>query len=199
CMRGRAPCRRGRCPQSASPFAPRQRRRNALIARRERTYPSGRMRVTFVTSGLEHLGVAALSAYVRAHGHEPTLVYEPKPFSSNSGPDNALLARLLEPRPEETAARVLATAPDVVAFSSYTITHQWSVEVARAIKRERPVPIVFGGPHVSGAPAHSIREPAIDVVVEGEGEGALLDLLECAEEDRFGRNDVPNTWVRGPL
>lgn len=157
------------------------------------------MRVTFVTSGLEHLGIAALSAYVRAHGHETTLVYEPKPFSSNSGPDNALLSRLLEPSPEETAERVLATKPDVVAFSSYTITHRWSVEVARAIKRERPVPIVFGGPHVSGAPAHSIREPAIDVVVEGEGEGALLDLLECAEKDRFGRNDVPNTWVRGPL
>src|SRR5690606_22600476 len=173
--------------------------RDALIRGRERPYPRAPMRVTFVTSGLEHLGIAALSAYVRAHGHETTLVYEPKPFSSNSGPATAHLSRLLRPSPEETAERVLATKPDVVAFSSYTITHRWSVEVARAIKRERPVPIVFGGPHVSGAPAHSIREPAIDVVVEGEGEGALLDLLECAEEDRFGRNDVPNTWVRGPL
>ena len=157
------------------------------------------MRVTFVTSGLEHLGIAALAAYVRAHGHEPTLVYEPKPFSSNSGPDSALLARLFEPSPEQTAERILATRPDVVAFSSYTITHRWSVDVARALKRERPVPIVFGGPHVSGAPAHSMKETAIDAVVEGEGEGALLDLLECAEKDRFGRTDVPNTWFRDAL
>lgn len=156
------------------------------------------MRVTFVTSGLEHLGVAALSAYVKAHGHESALVYEPKPFSSNSGPDSALFARLLEPTPEETARRICATQPDVVAFSSYTITHAWSVQVARALKRLMPTPIVFGGPHVSGAPEHSIAEPEIDAVVEGEGEGALLDLLECAEPDRFGRSDVPNVWFHGP-
>ncbi len=155
------------------------------------------MRVTFVTSGLEHLGIEALSAYVRAHGHESVLVHEPKPFSSNSGPDNALFARLLEPAPEETARRVAATEPDVVAFSSYTITHRWSVDVARALKRIVPTPIVFGGPHVSGAPGYSICEPAIDAVVEGEGEGALLDLIECAERDRFGRTDVANVWVRG--
>jgi len=155
------------------------------------------MRVTFVTSGLEHLGIEALSAYAKAHGHESVLVYEPKPFSSNSGPDNAFLARLLEPTPEDTARRVADTRPDVIAFSSYTITHRWSVEVARACKRIAPTPIVFGGPHVSGAPAHSIREPAIDAVVEGEGEETLLDLLACAEKDRFGRTDVPNVWFRG--
>ncbi len=155
------------------------------------------MRVTFVTSGLEHLGIAALSAYVRAQGHESMLVYEPKPFSSNSGPDSALFARLLEPTPEETAQRVAATKPDVIAFSSYTITHRWSVAVAEALKRIAPTPIVFGGPHVSGVPAHSIAEPAIDAVVEGEGEGALLDLLGCAERDRFGRTDIRNAWFKG--
>jgi len=155
------------------------------------------MRVTFVTSGLEHLGIAALSAYAKAQGHETALVYEPKPFSSNSGPDSPFFARLLEPTPEETAQRVIATKPDLIAFSSYTITHRWSIEVARALKRLSPTPIVFGGPHVSGAPEVSIREESIDAVVEGEGEGALIDLLECAEKDRFGRTDVPNTWFRG--
>jgi radical SAM superfamily enzyme YgiQ (UPF0313 family) len=154
------------------------------------------VRVTFVTAGLEHLGVEALSAFVRRAGHEPLLVYEPKPFSSNSGTDSRVLAALLEPGPEETAERVVASRPDVVAFSSYTITHRWSVEVARAVKQRSKVPIVFGGPHVSGAPAHAIREAAIDAVVEGEGEGALLDLLNCAEKDGFGRDDIPNVWTR---
>ena len=153
-------------------------------------------RVTFVTSGLEHLGVGALMAYVKRLGHEAELVYEPKLFSSNSGPDSALLARLFEPTPDETAARVLATAPDVVAFSTYTITHRWAVEVARAVKRARPVPVVFGGPHVSGAPARALREASIDAVVEGEGEGALADLLACTERGRFGRTDVANVWFR---
>lgn len=157
------------------------------------------MRVTFVTTGLEHLGIEALSAYLRAHGHETQLVYEARPFSSGSGTDIPLLARLLEPSPEETAARVVKTKPDVVAFTSYSVTHRWSVEVARAIKAAMKVPIVFGGPHVGSTPERSILEPAIDAVVEGEGEGALLDLVECAEANRFGRRDIPNVTTKGLL
>ncbi|UJR84386.1 B12-binding domain-containing radical SAM protein [Sandaracinus amylolyticus] len=155
-------------------------------------------RLVLVTSGLEHLGIAALAAHARALGHDVRIVYEPKPFSSNSGPDNALLARLLEPTPEETAAKIAAHAPDVVGFSSYTITHGWSVEVARHVKRQLRVPIVFGGPHVQGSPAHVLREPSIDAVVEGEGEGPLADLLACVEKGRFGRADVANVWFRDP-
>jgi radical SAM superfamily enzyme YgiQ (UPF0313 family) len=155
------------------------------------------MRVAFVTCGLEHLGVEALAAWARVHGHEPVIVYEPRPFSSGSGTDNPFLARLLEPSAEETAARVAAARPDVVAFSSYSVTHRWCVAVARAVKRVLDAPTVFGGPHPSAVPERAIREPAIDAVVEGEGEGALLDLIECAEKRRFGRSDVPNVTFKG--
>lgn len=155
------------------------------------------MRVTFVTCGLEHLGIEALSAWVRQAGHEPSLVYEARPFSSGTGTDSALLARWLDPLPAETADRVMATRPDVVAFTSYSVTHRWSVDVARELKRRAPLPIVFGGPHVSAAPERAIREWSIDAVVEGEGEGALVDLLECAETGRFGRSDVANCTFKG--
>jgi len=150
------------------------------------------MRVAFVTCGLEHLGIEALSAWVRQAGHESVLVYEPRPFSSGGGTDSPLLARLLEAQPEETAERIVAIRPDVVAFTSYSNTHRWSIEVARAVKARCEVPIVFGGPHVSAVPERAILEPSIDAVVEGEGEGALLDLIECTEKGRFGRTDIAN-------
>jgi len=155
------------------------------------------VRVTFVTCGLEHLGIEALSAWVRQAGHEPVLVYDARPFSSGSGTDSAMLARLLDPRPEETAERVVATQPDVVAFTSYSVTHRWAIDVARAIKQRCVVPIVFGGPHVSADPLRAINEWSIDAVVEGEGEGALVDLLECAESGRFGRTDIANCTFKG--
>ena len=155
------------------------------------------MRVTFVTCGLEHLGIEALAAWVRREGHEPALVYEARPFSSGTGTDSALLARLLDPCPEETAARIAATRPDVVAFTSYSVTHRWAVAVARAVKRHCDAPVVFGGPHVSAAPERAIREWSIDAVVEGEGEGALSDLIACAENNRFGRTDVANCTFKG--
>lgn len=154
------------------------------------------MRVTFVTCGLEHLGIEALAAWARRAGHDVELVYEARPFSSGSGTDVPLLAKLLDPRPEETAERIVETRPDVVAFTSYSVTHRWAVDVARAVKRSRQVPIVFGGPHVSAAPERAIREWSIDAVVDGEGEGALVDLLECAERGRFGRQDVANCTFR---
>ncbi len=155
------------------------------------------MRVTLVTSGLEHLGIEALSAWVKRAGHEAALVYEARPFSSGSGTDSAMLARLLDPSPEETADRVVATSPDVVAFTSYSVTHAWSVAVARAIKQRRGVPIVFGGQHVSADPERAVSEGAIDAIVEGEGEGALVDLIECAENGKFTRTDIPNCTFKG--
>ena len=154
------------------------------------------MRVTFVCCGLEHLGVEALAAWVRQHGHQPTLIYEARPFSSGTGTDSQLLARWLEPSPRETAERVIASRPDVIAFTSYSVTHRWSVDVARELKRLCDAPIVFGGPHVSASPERAIRELSIDAVVEGEGEGALLDLIDCAGRGRFERSDVPNCTFR---
>jgi radical SAM superfamily enzyme YgiQ (UPF0313 family) len=134
---------------------------------------------------------------VRQAGHEPSLVYEARPFSSGTGTDSRFLARLLDPKPEETAARIIATRPDVVAFTSYSVTHRWAIDVARAVKRHCEVPIVFGGQHVSAAPERAIREWSIDAIVEGEGEGALVDLIECAERNRFGRSDVANCTFKG--
>jgi hypothetical protein len=62
------------------------------------------VRIALVTSGLEHLGIEALSAWVRRAGHEPILVYEARPFSSGSGTDSRLLARLPNRPPSKPAA-----------------------------------------------------------------------------------------------
>ncbi|MFO0625308.1 MAG: hypothetical protein U0325_06775 [Polyangiales bacterium] len=69
------------------------------------------MRVALVTAGLEHLGIEALAAWLRAHGHEPVVVYEPRPFSSGSGTDSAPLARLLEPTPSRPRCACSPRAP----------------------------------------------------------------------------------------
>ena len=112
------------------------------------------MRTTFFTTGGEHLGVGALAAYLKVHGHEVEVVYEPQVFSKIGATPGGFLSRHLEPTPEEMAARIAATRPDVVAISSYSQSHYQCVEVARAVKQMMRVPIVFGGSHVSGAPAH---------------------------------------------
>lgn len=153
------------------------------------------IRIVFVFTGLENHGVGALSAILSARGHRVSFVYEPRLFSTDSGLPRLGLSQWLEPSVGETARRVLDARPDLVAFSSCTLTHAWAVAVARQVRRQRIVPTVFGGSHPTGAPGPTVREPAIDAVVVGEGESAMLALAECVDGTRFARTDIPGTWV----
>jgi radical SAM superfamily enzyme YgiQ (UPF0313 family) len=81
--------------------------------------------------------------------------------------------------------------PDVIGASAYLWSFPTLVEVARAVKRERPeCLVVFGGP--SARPAMFALEPFrdaarhVDVLVAGEGEEVLQELVAA----RLGGGDL---------
>ncbi len=158
----------------------------------------GVVRVTFVTCGLEHLGIEALSAWVRQAGHEPTLVYEARPFSSGSGTDSraagapARSATRGDRRARRRHAARCRRVHVVQRHPSLVGRGRARGEAARATCRSSSA-----GRTCRPAPERAIREWSIDAVVEGEGEGALVDLIECAERGRFGRTDVANCTFKG--
>lgn len=93
---------------------------------------------------------------------------------------------------EELAAD---TSPAIILFSDYIWSAQENLEVAaeaRALGAEHL--IISGGPHVpkfqTETEAHFRRNPAIDVVVHGEGEITLAALIECVGPDLRGRGDL---------
>jgi len=52
------------------------------------------------------------------------------------------------------------------------------LDVARHIKERRgELPIVWGGPHPSILPEETIENPYVDIIVRGEGEDTLLELV----------------------
>ena len=52
--------------------------------------------------------------------------------------------------------------------------------MASQYKQENPRCLVaVGGPHPSSMPEEAIAEPAVDYVVVGEAERAIVDLCEC--------------------
>jgi radical SAM superfamily enzyme YgiQ (UPF0313 family) len=66
------------------------------------------------------------------------------------------------------------------------------VAVARG---ELNIPVIAGGLHPTFSPEHVLREPGFDFVCLGEGEEALLELVEQLESGRIG--SVRNIWRRG--
>ena len=95
------------------------------------------------------------------------------------------------------AYRVLALEPDVVAFSVVCWNARIVYEAARIISAALPgATIVVGGPEV-GPIAENVlaHNPAIDVVVRGEGEATFAELLTLVAR---GRNiqRVAGTSVR---
>jgi hypothetical protein len=82
---------------------------------------------------------------------------------------------------------VLADDPQVVGFSVQSACLGVTLQVAQEVRRRKPsVPIVFGGPCVAEAQEGimALRTGVPDVVVEGEGEETLLELLEAFETGR---------------
>ncbi|RDZ29509.1 magnesium-protoporphyrin IX monomethyl ester anaerobic oxidative cyclase [Lysobacter silvisoli] len=84
---------------------------------------------------------------------------------------------------DEVVRRVLAQAPDVLMLghSGSTSAHPTVAEICARLKRARPaLTIVYGGVF----PTYHwrdvlLREPAIDVIVRGEGERTALRLMQA--------------------
>lgn len=129
------------------------------------------------------LGILSIAAYLRAKEWSGEIeVYDARLSAklSDLGPGR----RLFGDSEEEVAARIEASAPDVVG-----ITNMFSSQIERAlrtaeiVKRVRPnAVVVVGGPHVSVFPHEVLAHPAVDYVVMGEGEERMLALLDCLEK-----------------
>ena len=60
-----------------------------------------------------------------------------------------------------------------------------AIEVALAVKEKQPdFPVVLGGWHPSTRARQSLEAPYVDVVVRGQGERTLLEIVDCFAEGR---------------
>ncbi|KDR96029.1 Radical SAM superfamily enzyme YgiQ, UPF0313 family [Peptoclostridium litorale DSM 5388] len=77
--------------------------------------------------------------------------------------------------------------PDIICFSCYIWNIDYMLEIAGNIKKVMPeVHILFGGPEVSFDPEKIMLENSfIDLVLSGEGEESLRELIMCMK----GRGD----------
>jgi radical SAM superfamily enzyme YgiQ (UPF0313 family) len=73
--------------------------------------------------------------------------------------------------------------PDVVGITSnFTAHHGETLEIASIAKKYDPgIKVIFGGMHATMDYMDTIKHPAVDIVVRGDGEKILLALLDAME------------------
>ena len=130
------------------------------------------MKVFFLQDMLfEYFGPMYLSAVLKKNGHETEIVI-PK--------DKDYIKEL--------------KGAGLVALSCMSSGHQWYLDRAKEIKEQLGIPILFGGPHPTYFP-EIIKESQVDYVCVGEGEYAILDLVNALEQGKDTEH-IPNIWTK---
>lgn len=152
------------------------------------------MKVVFACAEDEIPGLCYLSAYLKKHGHEVHLVFEPKQFDRAYLRIN-FLAHIFS-RDEENIEKIRRICPDIIGFSCATAHYQWAISFARKVKENFPeIPIIFGGVHPTLIPEVVINEGCVDFICIGEGEEAFTELLDSLKKNNK-EHPVANIWYK---
>lgn len=151
------------------------------------------MKILFVVNECQSYAVGLFSSLLKQRGHEVSLVFDPRIFETNDI-TNEKLTRLFDIR-HENIKKIARIKPDLIGFSVYTKDYRWSLMMARLIKKELNVPIIFGGIHCTLVPEEVVGSEGIDIVCVGEGEFALLELVDSIQKGRVDYT-IKNLWFR---
>jgi radical SAM superfamily enzyme YgiQ (UPF0313 family) len=145
------------------------------------------MRVLFIYPNLNaqvgfNYGVAFLSACLKEQGHSTALL------DINENLDFDLdLPRIRD--------EITAFAPDLIGFSVVTNQYRFARDIARDIKSYSSIPIICGGIHPTMDPESVLKEGCFDYVCVGEGEHALVELVDALEHGKATR-EIKNIWCK---
>lgn len=98
---------------------------------------------------------------------------------------------------------IIEKKPDVIGFSSDTISYTNTVKLAKKIKARIKVPIIIGGSHITSLPES--LDAIFDLGVLGEGEITLFELLNdfikslCFKNDNLKKIKGIIFWEKGEI
>lgn len=123
----------------------------------------------------ESLGIEYLSGSLKRAGHKTDLV----------------LFKDIKGFKREMKQTIESFNPDFICFSVVTDNYLLSCELSKIIKEIKNIPIIFGGIQVTSCPEEVISKEFIDYIVLGEGDEAIVDLVENPED-----TTIKNVWFK---
>lgn len=85
---------------------------------------------------------------------------------------------------------------DLVGISTITPTAPEAFALVKRIKKERDIPVVIGGPHVTFLPDEAL-EAGADYVVRGEGEWTFIELARHLNDGSPALSEIAGLSYRG--
>jgi len=145
------------------------------------------MRVLFIYPNLYaqigfNYGIAFLSAILKKKGHTTSLLN----INEKMGYPLDL---------DRIRKDIEKYNPGIVGISAVTNQFQYALEIAQMIKRYFTIPIVCGGIHATITPEEVLNSGYFDYLCVGEGEHALLELVEKLEKGE-DTSSIANIWLR---
>ncbi len=144
-------------------------------------------KVLLVSRGEENLGIEYLSSYLKSRGIETRLFFDPgfdDIFFIRTAKNNKLLKRF--------RSSIIDFEPDIIAFTSVTLTFASIRELADYAKKNFKIPTVLGGVHATTLQEKVFELGCFDYICVGEGEHSLYELVKAVKKERGF--DIPNIW-----
>ena len=149
------------------------------------------MKIALVELGLWNPG-----KYARHSALEPIAIEYVGSAAKSKGHNVRLFQQRTESN-EELTNKILGFEPDLVGFSAMTYAFPDGLEIAGRIKQKNPdVYTVFGGYHASSTP-EIVQYDSIDFTVIGEGENALVELVQKLENNEEVSNIKGLSYFNG--
>lgn len=125
------------------------------------------------------IGAKYIHAYLRRNNYESFLILHPSNVSERN---NAIYDFISK------------NEIDIVGVSLMSHEFFQAAEFAKKFKQKfKDIPLVFGGIHATIAPDECLE--ACDIVIRGEGEHTILDLVQSIEQDKKF-DDIPGTAIK---
>ena len=138
------------------------------------------------------IGLRTISACLKARGHQVSVLFIPfhkglfEKFQFNGEKVNSLAKDITD--------FILKEFFDLIGFSLTTNFFIPAVIITEAIRKENPdLPVIWGGVHPTVFPETCLKY--VDMVCLGEGEEAMLELVEKIESGK-SYFDIRNIWFR---
>jgi len=171
-----------------------------------------------LVSGVQYPGMSSLSAFSKRAGHNfvffDTANYTSQNTSESyrSYKDNRFRIDLefrhikdkeampfKKPLPElltDLKREISSRKIDMVGVSSFSDDWAFALFIIKKVRAILPsVPIVVGGVHATVNPNGVIKHPEVTAVCVGEGEEALVELLDSIDRGRIDTS-IKNLWIK---